>query len=172
MLLKLSPKQRFFFLFLCLFSILIPQKYLSFRCINKTQRICILHHFMYMRIIFFKAIQKLCYFKGQLHRHCDRKSLNKEMQIRCVWGQRQPLYFPTFQLGCVEIGINEDKKHMYLFNHPSIHPSIHSSIITVAQTLGNMQMQDHLRDSQRPEHHLRDGTQPLHMIASHTIPLC
>lgn len=44
------------------------------------------------------------------------------MQVRCVLGQKQPLYFPTSQLGCVESGINEDKKHRYLFIHPSIHP--------------------------------------------------
>lgn len=98
---------------------------------------------VYENYIFQSNIEALLFYRPASS-SLYRKSLNKGMQIRCVWGQRQPLYFPTFQLGCVESGINEDKKHLYLFNHPSSHPFFNN---TVAQTLGNMQVQNHLRDS-------------------------
>lgn len=40
----------------------------------------------------------------------NRKSMDGGIQIGCVLGQRQPLDFPTSQLGCVERGVNEDKQ--------------------------------------------------------------
>lgn len=69
------------------------------------------------------------------------------MQIRCVLGQRQLLYFLTSQLGYVERGINEDKQPRSQDTHSCMHIHSFFSIRTVAVTLGHLQVQNHLSGS-------------------------
>lgn len=96
-----------------------------------------------MRMILFKVVFNF-FLKGKPPLF-DRKCMDGEMQIRCVVGQRQPLFFHISHLGCVESGVNEAHS-IYIF----IHPSIHSSISTVAGTLENYQLQNHLSGRQNP----------------------
>lgn len=70
------------------------------------------------------------------------------MQIRCVLGQRQQLYFLISQLGCIKSSINEDKlQGAGILIHARIFIHFFFSVRTVAVTLGHLQMQNPLSGS-------------------------